>query len=346
MTEARHSHETAYADQSLMAEYLNGEYDRAELTAAQAVNLLIYPDAPLKKADHDAAVEHAMQGENIVYYAQELQNMSEEVGLDKVLELASTMRDAGVATTRALGIEPSPYARSVSWALWDMAKQRYTSKPEFLEEAGPDYPYRDQTGDPLASPRVRRTIINRQVGWEIDTHMQQPGENRYLFPIAHTPQETTINEIRRTGRRNGATQELNSLDLARTGEAAIAGLRTEIREIPGRYASARHARQVKGVGASMLGNKPRSDIEAFNNAELTSLAMSAEYVRTVPKLLKEVREWDSQVPVPPPAPVEVQQGDIRLIPTWNKERREYATPTSYVPHYASPIERFVTKPTV
>jgi hypothetical protein len=175
--------------------------------------------------------------------------------------------------------------------------------------------------------------------------MRQPSENRYLFPITGTQEEFTINKIRRTGRRNGETQELNSLDLARTGEAAIAGLRSEIRDIPGRYASAQRARQVNGIGGSMLGNKPRTDVDAFNAAELTSLKMSAQHIRAVPKLLKEIREWDPQTPVPPPAPVQVQPGDIRFIPTWDKTKQQYVTPTSHVPRYANPIERFVTKPT-
>jgi hypothetical protein len=325
-----------------MGEFLSGAYDRAELSAADAVGLLAYPDAPLDEATHATVTERTMSRENTVYYAQELQAMSDEVGLDKVLELASTMRDAGMAATRALGIEPSPYAHSVTWALWDMAKQRRTSSPEFLAEAGPDYPYRNQTGDPLTKPGIRQTIINRHVGWEIDTHLRQPGENRHIFPIAHSADEQTVDEIRRTGRRNGDAQELNSLDLARTGEVAVAALRTARHTIPERLRGVQQAHRVSNIGSTMLGAERRPDADAFHAAERQSLRLAAANIRTVPLLLKQVREWNPRTPVPPPAPIQLKPGDIRALPSWDQEQGRYVTPTSYVPQYRNAIERFVT----
>jgi|GEM_PF-2893938 len=343
MSAARHAQEAPTADQSLMAEFLGGGYDTGELTAVEAVDLLTYPDAPLEEPVRAVAVEHAMQSDSTVYYAHELQGMVGEIGLEKVLELASYMRDAGVAATRALGIEPSPYARSVTWALWDMAKQRYMSKPENLEEAGPDYLYRDQTGDPITTPAVRQTIIDRHVGWEVDAYLQQPGENRYLFPIMGTRGAHTVNTIHRTGRRNSETNELNSHDLARTGEAAIGGLRTAARNIPAQYQEARAARRVSGIGGSMLGNSPRGTADAFHAAELAALKLAAANIRTVPASLKQVREWDPTAPVPPPTPIALKPGDIRAMPTWDEQRGRYVTPTQLTPQYASPLERFVPR---
>jgi hypothetical protein len=114
-------------------------------------------------------------------YAHTLVDMSHEVGADKLLELATDMREASGETLLALGIVPSAASTSISWGLRALVEQRRA------RENAEAYP--ELIDDPLSNTpggaRSRLDILDRHLGEEIDSIL---GLNTNLGP--HRAQST------------------------------------------------------------------------------------------------------------------------------------------------------------
>lgn len=106
-------------------------------------------------------------------------------------------------------IAPTIYAPSISWALWDIAKQSYLAKHP--EKSSPEY--RDSLQDPFSlsskGDQKRAEIRERHVGWEVMRRFDQ-GEVR----TADLPVEAQ--QILTSGLRN-ETGQLKSFELAKLG---------------------------------------------------------------------------------------------------------------------------------
>lgn len=187
------------------------------LSLEQATTWLTYPDAPLTDELRQQTTEKSLKAPRLALYAHELREMS-EASKGRILSLARTMRAASVTVLRGMGIEPTPYAHSLTPYLWDMAKQRYWDR----QPTSPDYSYRKLTGDALSKSAVRHTVIARHVGWEIDCAARF--SNNPYPAILNTESRQAIQDIIDTGQRNGKMEELNSLSLFELGETAITAI--------------------------------------------------------------------------------------------------------------------------
>lgn len=259
-------------EQPSIEEFLSGAHDTNALTAAEAVELLAYPDLDNNQAEH----EYIVDADNTVAYAQELQRMVGEVGRENVLELAGLVRDAAVNAVKAIGIKPSTHTTQLSWALWDMAKQRVASSDRFLASAGPGYKYRDVVGDALVDPKVRQTIVHRQVGWEVDSQLQLPLTT--LYPLTGTGALKNIHAIQRAGTRKGPKNELDSFSLMQIGEESMTAVLqvTDESHIP-------RPRLITGP------------LGAYNPDRDRSLALWKEGKEALPGALQAIEDWTPAV---------------------------------------------------
>lgn len=136
-----------------------------EISESEAVDLLSYTDV-LDGFEATSAVAHTEESPSGRKYTKKLMEMAKEVGKEKLIATATTLKQACLDELKRLDIEPSEFASSVSWALWGLAKQRYLS--ENPQESSPDY----KLGDPLAEDdtagEILNGIVDRHVGWEYD----------------------------------------------------------------------------------------------------------------------------------------------------------------------------------
>jgi hypothetical protein len=154
-------------------------------------------------------------------YAHELVDMYQEVGGERLLGLANSMIQTTQALLSTVGVEGSPYSRSITWSLWDLAKQRYMSKhPATI---APEYRVRrlaaggqvDNTSDPLHDTTKLWDIVDRHLGWEMQREMLEDRPPTDPAP-AHTyqvsysqPQQT---ELLYPGRFSEALQRNSHFD--------------------------------------------------------------------------------------------------------------------------------------
>jgi len=179
----------------------------------QAVDLLSYTDV-LSQDEVAAAIEFTNTSANGLKYAQELQAIVKEQGLKHVTDVAQQIQQECLEDMQKLGITPSKFAESRSWALWDIAKQRYyLTHPEERDE---DYDGKNfmTPRDPLAEGYdgivKRGEIIDRHIGWEADLAASE-GRYRVGGQLMDEAQEV-INR----GERNH-TGQLRSYELAKLG---------------------------------------------------------------------------------------------------------------------------------
>jgi hypothetical protein len=201
--------------------------DEAELTDDQqaevletekAIELLSYADV-LSEEEKAAAIEYTKTSPNGLKYVEELQALVQERGLERVMETAKRIKAECVVDLHSIGITPSKFGNSISWALWDIAKQSYYFKHP--EERSEDYdadshviPTDMVAADPLGkgynSERKRTEIVDRHIGWEADLAL-----NESRFP-EHVLKQDIAEDIAKNGERN-ETGQLKSFELARYG---------------------------------------------------------------------------------------------------------------------------------
>jgi hypothetical protein len=174
----------------------------------KAVRLLSYSDVLPKQYQNDA-IDAIKKGEATMEYAEELVNLYQKYGPKTVEKLARDMVQFCVDVLKKNNITPTIYAPSVSWALWDIAKQSYLAKHP--DKSLPEYV--DSLEDPFAlsakGDKKRSEIRERHIGWEVMRRWDQ-GEVRAasLAPAAQ--------QILTSGKRN-ETGQLRSYELAQLG---------------------------------------------------------------------------------------------------------------------------------
>ncbi len=182
--------------------------NRAPIDERTALELLSYADVisgeELEKA---VAANASKEG-----YKQTLIDLMQEHGKKEVMSQAAELRKKCLDTLKELGIEPTKYGESISWALWDITKQSYLAKhPE--ESDGSKY----KLGYPLAQDQngaeLLQEIIDRHVGWEIMS--KHDGEENAPINLS-TEATNEILKILNESERNESGQ-LHSYDLAKVG---------------------------------------------------------------------------------------------------------------------------------
>jgi len=178
-----------------------------------AVSLISYADV-LDSDEAKSAVEYTKNSENGMKYAHQLQKIVAEKGLATVMSLAEKLKDKCLEDLKSLGIKPTKFAESTSWALWEIAKQHYFFEhPDEVsdEYSGQNYVY---IANPLeqdhAGKLKQEEIIDRHLGWEANIAL----DNREFTPHEVVRQE--VLDVYFRGQRN-QTGQLKSFELARMG---------------------------------------------------------------------------------------------------------------------------------
>jgi hypothetical protein len=174
----------------------------------EAIHLLSYSDVLPEQYQADG-LNAVKKGATTMNYAEELVNLYKQHGKQAVEKLARDMVGFCALILQKKNITPSIYAPSISWALWDIAKQSYFAKHP--EESSLEY--KDSLEDPFAlsakGDEKRAEIRERHVGWEIMRRADQ-GEVRLADLPADAQQILTSAERNETG-------QLRSYDLAKLG---------------------------------------------------------------------------------------------------------------------------------
>ncbi|MBV9349606.1 MAG: hypothetical protein JO026_02545, partial [Patescibacteria group bacterium] len=134
---------------------------------------LSYQDAPLPTAEKERALQANRSSPAAKRYARVLRLMElkgdhgkpleagQKSELEAALELAKSLRKAFRIETLKNGLVVSPFGKSESWVMWDIAKQKYYfSHPEERREGY-------EVADPLTSEDKQEEIVNRQLGFEV-----------------------------------------------------------------------------------------------------------------------------------------------------------------------------------
>jgi hypothetical protein len=153
------------ARQELIEEYLSQPELLPDEPSSDAVpDLLSYQDANIPddfKEKSLFAVLHSDSGDK---YTEDLSRTFDEIGAVETVLVAEAIKVEAVKLCKNLGIPVSPYANSITWVLWDIAKQRYLKNNP--SESGVGY----ELGDPLQKTEEsfakRNEIMHRHIGWE------------------------------------------------------------------------------------------------------------------------------------------------------------------------------------
>lgn len=150
------------------------------LSNKEAVELLSYTDI-LDGDEARGAIEYTETSPNAQKYAAELQLLYEKHGWKKLDGLARDLQEKCLDMFSPLGIKPSKFAQSKSWALWDIAKQHYYfSHPNETSEQYTGLNRSIKLADPFedtpAGALKRHEIVSRHLGWEADLAIR---EGRY-----------------------------------------------------------------------------------------------------------------------------------------------------------------------
>lgn len=173
----------------------------------RVVNLLSYNDTLGKdEASINANLNRTLALPNIERYIESINELSKKYGNEAVLAQAKALRDKCVAELTSMGIKPSEYAGSMSWAMWDIAKQFHMlNHPEDTSDK-----YKRSLADPMEESRKgelkRDEIVSRHIGWEAQ------GERERLFGLSPEAKDILAKlDV-------GGVDELSSYDLSRLGE--------------------------------------------------------------------------------------------------------------------------------
>jgi len=172
-------------------------------------NYLSYKDTGLSEELKKKMLEYNMQSGNAMRYAEAIIEFSKKYNLNMLEQKSGEMVGKCLDVLKNIGIKPSDYAVSKTWANWDVAKQfYYFTHPE---EINPKY----KIQDPLSSANKSQEIINRHVGWEIYRAYNQGKEREFLYKIKDIGLREQIKEMLNSAPKENGT--LSSWKLAELG---------------------------------------------------------------------------------------------------------------------------------
>lgn len=182
--------------------------ERTPLTTEQAEQLLSYTDV---LDDPSVALDYVRTNENAISYAKELVSLSENYGQIALVTFLDRVRSQYTAAVDHLGIDTSKYGKSITWPLWDLAKQSYLAKHP--EQSSPEYTLVDLF-DPAHQAEKITEISNRHLGYEF---AQQYEQDHGVLDKAPRSERQKIKDLLANTPRNKSGQ-LPSWQLARLGE--------------------------------------------------------------------------------------------------------------------------------
>ncbi len=132
---------------------------------------LSYQDADLSNEDKKSSLKASLALPSAQKYAKVLQRLDDS-SMRQVIELAVSLEKECSKYLAILGVTPSPYAQSRTWAIWDIAKQMYMmDHPEQTDVT------RYNIGNPLQDGTIRFDILDRHLGWELENSFWEPNDS-------------------------------------------------------------------------------------------------------------------------------------------------------------------------
>lgn len=173
-----------------------------------AVQLLSYWDMPISDERKAELESYTLNSPNGRKYAQTLVELFAEYGIQTLQDFSLQAIDQMRDELDYRGLAPSMYGESISWFLWDVAKQAYYDRHP--KEADPEY----TIGNPMVEISKLDEIVDRHLGWEIYSQYQA-ASNKEEFITSHDLVDDKIrNLLIRQPKPNGT---LSSKDLAKLG---------------------------------------------------------------------------------------------------------------------------------
>lgn len=170
-------------------------------------NFLSYADADIPEETKKLALENSRKNPQAIKYADSIIDLINERGKQALMEQTEQMRVKCIERIIRLGLIPSPYAKSQTWAMWDIGKQEYFFTHQ--EEADEKY----LIADPFSEEK-QKEIIDRHIGWEAYQAFKADGDI-FMEKIKNHPNRSKIQVfLQKTPKENGT---LSSLELADLG---------------------------------------------------------------------------------------------------------------------------------
>jgi len=169
---------------------------------------LSYQDAALPTETKQSSLEFSRKSPSASAYAETLLEMTGKYNLYKVEQAAKGMVKECDEVLTQLGILPTPYSKSKTWAMWDIGKQYYYFTHPEKADAG------YTLGDPLESDEKRQEIVNRHIGWEAFAAFTKRGNKDFIRHVPKERRETALEYLGRVPKENGT---LSSKELAELG---------------------------------------------------------------------------------------------------------------------------------
>lgn len=182
--------------------------ERTSLTTSQAERLLSYADV---LDDPTVALDYVRTDKNAISYTKELVSLSENYGQIALATFSHRVRSRYATSVDRLGIDTSEYGKSITWPLWDLAKQSYLAKHP--EQSSLEYKLADPF-DPAHQVEKIAEISNRHLGHEF---ARQYELDHSVLDKAPKSERQKIKDLLTDTPRNKSGQ-LPSWQLARLGE--------------------------------------------------------------------------------------------------------------------------------
>src|SRR4030042_879965 len=166
---------------------------------------LSFQDVDLEKETKEWILSQNLSSGNAKKYADSLMELAEKYNLENIKEKAGELVASTSDLLKKIGIKPSEFARSQTWAIWDMAKQQfYLSHPDKVDS-------KYSIEDPMSSKNKQLEISDRHLGWEVYAAYQS-GNHSFLNKLKDRNIRAEIEDyLLKPSKDNGT---LSSRDLA------------------------------------------------------------------------------------------------------------------------------------
>src|SRR3989344_8368304 len=175
---------------------------------------LSYQDAHVDDSTKDGMAKAVENSSRAREYGLTLYKLLKKHGQKETEEVAGKMVSDTGKFLRKLGLKPSPFAESKTWAMWDIAKQQYYFELYQKEGRTPEH----QKGYLIESPFTEikhREMIDRHAGWEAYRAYNDERVKDFLERIPKEKADGIKKLLEKPPKENGT---LGASDLAELGK--------------------------------------------------------------------------------------------------------------------------------
>lgn len=206
-------------------EKVKTEWESGKLTSLNLRNeYLAYQDADLSDEVKAQTLEATAHSESAERYESALRDIFSNTSSEEIIEDAEKIKSVALEILESWNLAPSPYTKSRTWALWDIAKQHYI----FTEkQAGRELPFNTEKyrNADWTDHDKKVEILNRHLGWELYRHFQDGTKQEFFDRLRVSSQGFAIGRLLEAEPKENGT--LSSSDLAELGRLAGLALRKD-----------------------------------------------------------------------------------------------------------------------